>query len=244
MKKLILKSVAHGSSRLTVALVTVTAAAALCHATTARADEVPANTFRAGVYQIFYHVKADNLQGPFVPPGVNVDLKNTQTAYFAYIRRLNSYLDLEVAFGIPPKTKTVGKGPAALGSVPYNGQIIATSKWLAPSVLLDYKFLSESAPLRPYVGVGVNYTTFYDREVTGAGQAATGGPTKLSLSSSVGPVATVGLKYQASTRWSVIASYSISRVDSDLKTDTAGEIRTTHVKFGPQAFVVAAGYSF
>lgn len=237
MKKLTLKSVP-------VAFVTLTAAAALGHSTAARADDVPSNTLRVGLYEIFYHVSADNLQGPFVPPGVNLDVKNTQTAYFAYVRRLNSYLDLEVAFGIPPKTKTEGKGPATLGSVPYNGQTIATSKWLSPSILLEYKFLSESSLLRPYVGVGVNYTNFYDRQVTAAGQAATGGPTRLSLTSSVGPLGTVGLKYQASSHWQVIASYSIGRVNSDLKIETAGEIRTTRIKFGPQAFVIAAGYSF
>ena len=228
---------------LPVVLTTLTAAS-ICHTTAARADDVPANTLRAGLYQIFYHVKADDLSGAFVPPGVNLDLKDTRTAYFAYIRRLTPYLDLELAFGVPPETKTVGKGPATLGSVPYAGATIATSKWLAPSALLEYKFLSESAPLRPYVGVGVNYTSFYERDVTAAGQAATGGPTRLSLSSSVGPIGTIGLKYQPGTRWSVMASYSISRVDSNLTTDTAGEIRRTHVSFGPQALVVAAGYSF
>jgi len=77
-----------------------------------------------------------------------------------------------------------------------------------------------------------------------AGEAATGGPTRLSLTSSVGPVGTVGLKYRPGTRWTVFASYSISRVDTNLKTDTAGEIRTTHVAFRPQALVVGAGYSF
>ena len=41
--------------------------------------------------------------------------------------------DLELAFGVPPETKTVGKGPATLGSVPYAGATIATSKWAAPS---------------------------------------------------------------------------------------------------------------
>jgi outer membrane protein len=228
---------------LPVVLTTLTAAS-ICHTTAARADDVPDNTFRAGLYQIFYHVKADDLSGPFVPPGVNVDVKDTRTAYFAYIRRLDSHLDLELAFGVPPETKTVGKGPATLGSVPYAGATIATSKWLAPSALLEYRFLSESAALQPYVGVGVNYTSFYDRDVTAAGQAATGGPTRLSLSSSVGPVGTIGLKYQPGTRWSVFASYSISRVDSNLKTDTAGAIRTTHVDFNPQALVVGAGYSF
>jgi outer membrane protein len=196
------------------------------------------------MYAIFYHVTANDIQGPFTPPGVNVDLKNTQTAYFAYVRRLNSFLDLELAFGVPPKTTTVGKGPATVGSVPYNGQEIATSKWLAPSALLEYKFLNEDSAFRPYIGVGINYTQFYDRQVTVAGQRAIGGPTRLSLSASVGPVGTVGIKYQPRTHWQVILSYNISSVDSNLKTDTAGEIHTTRVHFGPQALVFAAGYSF
>jgi outer membrane protein W len=90
----------------------------------------------------------------------------------------------------------------------------------------------------------VNYTTFYDRQVTPAGQQAIGGPTRLSLTASVGPVATVGLKYQWHNHWQAIVSYSISSVNSNLKTETAGEIHTTQVHFGPQALVVAAGYSF
>jgi len=208
------------------------------------ADDVPSNTFRIGMYAIFYHVTASDIQGPFTPPGVNIDLKNTQTVYFAYVRRLNSFLDFELALGVPPKTSTIGRGPATVGSVPFNGVEIATSKWLAPSALIEYKFLSEDSPFRPYIGVGINYTTFYDRKVTPAGQAAIGGPTRLSLTSSVGPVGTIGLKYQSRDRWQVILSYNISQVDSDLKTETAGEIHTTRVHFGPQALVFAAGYSF
>ena len=225
---------------------TVAAAVAMFHTTAARADDPAStpNTFRAGLYEIFYHVQSSDLQGAYTPPGYKLDVKNTQTAYFAYIRRLTSYLDLEIAGGIPPNTKTIGKGPATVGSVPYNGVTIATAKWAAPSVLLDYKFFSESTALRPYIGVGVNYTSFYDRDVTAAGQQTTGGPTRLSLTRSIGPVGSVGLKYQPNTRWSVIASYNISRVDSDIKTDTAGAIRTAHINFRPQALVVAAGYSF
>jgi outer membrane protein len=227
----------------TVALALV--GTSICYTPAAFADDVPSNTVRLGMYAIFYHVKASDIQGPFTPPGVNVDLKDTQTAYFAYIRRLTSYLDLELAFGVPPKTKTIGRGPATVGSVPYNGVEIATSKWLAPSLLIDYKFFSEDAALRPYIGVGVNYTTFYDRKVTYAGQQAIGGPTRLSLTASVGPVGTVGIKYQPHhSPWNVILSYNISQVDSNLKTNTLGEIHTTRVHFGPQALVFAAGYSF
>jgi outer membrane protein len=236
------------SRALPVVLTTLTAASILQAAPARAADDYsPANnpnTLRAGIYFVFYHVKADDLSGPFVPAGVNLDLKNTRTAYLAYLRRLTSHLDLELAFGVPPTTKTVGRGPATLGSVPYNGQTIATSKWLAPSALLDWNFFSEGTALRPYIGVGVNYTSFYDRQVTAAGEAGTGGPTRLSLSSSVGPVGSVGLKYQPSTRWSVNLSYNITRVNTNLKTETAGEIRTTHIAFRPQALVIAAGYSF
>jgi len=216
----------------------------LLHSTSARADDVPSNTVRVGMYAVFYHVSADNLSGPFVPPGVNLDVKNTQTAYFAYLRRLSACWDVELALGVPPKTKTTGKGPETLGSVPYNGVVISTAKWAAPSVIIDYKFLSEDSILRPYIGAGVNYTSFYDRQVTPAGEAATGGPTRLSLTSSFGPVGTVGLKFQPTKHWQVIASWSITRVDTKLKIDTAGEIRTTNVHFAPQAVVVAAGYSF
>ena len=35
--------------------------------------------------------------------------------------------------------------------------------------------------------MGINYTNFYDRKSTAHGNAASGGPTKLSLTSSVGP---------------------------------------------------------
>src|SRR3984885_4243454 len=164
-------------------VLTTLAAASTLHSTAARADDVPSNTVAAGLYQIFYHVKADDLSGPFVPPGVNIDLKDTRTAYFGYFRRLTSYLDLELAFGVPPETKTVGEGPAPHGTVPYAGATIATSKWAAPSALLEYKFLPESAALRPYIGVGVNYTSFYDRDVTPAGAAGTGGPPRLLPSS-------------------------------------------------------------
>jgi outer membrane protein len=84
----------------------------------------------------------------------------------------------------------------------------------------------------------------YDRNSTAQGNAASGGPTKLSLTSSVGPVGTVGLAYHIVNHWNMYASYSISQVKTKLNADTAGVIRTTHISFGPQALVVSVGYSF
>ena len=210
----------------------------------AMADAAPDNSVRLGLYAVFYHASADDLSGPYVPPGVNLNVRDVQTLYAAYVRRLSTHFDVELAFGVPPKTETVGKGPATLGSVPYNGVMISTARWFAPTLLLEYKFLSDQSPVRPYIGLGVNYTTFYDRQSSAAGNAASGGPTRLSLTPSVGPAATVGLAYHAGGHWNTYISYSISRVNSDLTADTAGVIRRTRIKFGPQALVLSVGYSF
>jgi len=220
------------------------AAMSLYRATPALADEVPGNSARIGLYSVFFHVKADDLSGPYVPPGANIDAKNLTTLYLGYVRRLSSHFDVELAIGYPPLQKTVGKGPATLGSVPYDGQVIATARWLAPTLLVEYKFFDENSKLRPYIGAGVNYAAFYDRDVTAQGNAASGGPTKLSLTSSVGPAGTAGLAYHIGGNWNLYASYSISPVKTKLKADTAGVIRTSHLSFGPQVFIASVGYSF
>src|SRR5260370_32134553 len=196
------------------------AAMSLCRATPAVADEVPSNSARIGLYSVFFHVKADDLSGPYVPPGANIDAKNLTTLYLGYVRRLSSHFDVELAIGYPPLQKTVGKGPATLGSVPYNGQVIATARWLAPTLLVEYMFFDENSKLRPYIGAGINYTAFYDRNSTAQGNAASGGPTKLSLTSSVGPAGTAGLPYNICGHYTAYPFYFLSPFDTQSRTPT------------------------
>jgi outer membrane protein len=212
--------------------------------TTAQADDVPANSVRAGLEAVFYHTNADDLSGPYVPPGVNLEAENLQTLYLAYVRRLSPHFAVELAMGYPPLAKIKGSGPAMLGSVPYNGQEISSARWIAPTAFLEYNFLSESSRWRPFIGVGVNYTTFYDRDSTAAGNAASGGPTRISLTSSVGAAGTAGIDYRFDGHWHMYGSYSISQVKTDLTANTAGIVRTSTINFAPQVLVVSVGYSF
>jgi outer membrane protein len=227
------------------ALISAAAIAASFGSVHARAaDEVYDNSFRLGSYTVFYHTQSDGITGPFVPGGVSLKSQDLETLYVGYVRRLSSAFAVELALGYPPLNKVEGKGPATVGSVPFNGQVGATARWLSPTVLLEYNFLSEDSKFRPYIGVGVNYTNFYDRKTTAQGNAFLGGPTKLSLTTSVGPAATVGLAYAITPRWHVYGSYSISRVNSHITADTEGVLRTSNIKFGPQALVISGGYSF
>jgi outer membrane protein len=220
----------------------VVASAALACSAPATAQD---NTIRAGLYIVKYRVSADDLSGPFTPSGLNLDLKDVNTAYFSYVRRLSPHFDFELAAGYPPKTETVAKGPATVGSVPYDGEVIATAKWFSPTFLLIYRLSAEAEEtLQPYVGAGVNYTHFYDRKSTDEGNAVGGGPTSISLSDSFGPAVTVGAFYRFDRTWSLNVSFSIAKVRSDLEANTSGAVRKTTVDFNPRTAVIAAGYSF
>ena len=228
----------------------------LMYCSAAWSDEPSDDSFRFGFYDIFYHATATDITGPYVPKYVNLKAKNVKTLYFAYVRRLTPDWDMELAAGLPPKTETEGKimcpsgatdpqcTTGKLGSAPYDGVVISSAKWFAPTLLFNYNLLSEGHKFRPYIGAGINYTTFYERRSTPAGDAASGGPTKISLSKSIGPAATAGVSYKPNANWGVFASYSITRVNTHLTTNTAGVIRTSNIKFGPQALVVSVGYSF
>jgi outer membrane protein len=205
---------------------------------------VLSNEIRVGMYFVQYDVKADDLTGPYVPPGVKVDVNSISTPYFAYIRRLTPHWIAQLAAGIPPKTETLGKGPTTLGSVPFDGQVVSTAKWFSPSLVVSYVFRDESETWRPYLGAGINYTKFYDLQSTAAGNAANGGPTAISLTSSVGPVVSAGVRWHIKDHWSAYASYDYAVVDTDYTGNTAGVIRRTTIRFNPSTLVVSVGYAF
>lgn len=226
-------------------IISLAAGAALALAASgAFADDGGANTVRLGMYFVHFESNAGDITGPYVPSGLNVHLDNVETLYAAYVRTLSTHFNVEFAFGYPPLTKTEGRGPVTLGSVPYNGQVISTARWFSPSMLVNYVFGDANSRLRPYVGIGVNYTKFLARQSTAAGNAVAGGPTSISLPVSVGPTATAGLSYELAERWHVFASYSVARVDTKLTADTAGVLRTSNINFWPNTLVISAGYSF
>ena len=227
-----------------IATLALGTALALAAATGAHADNAHPNDIRIGGYFVQFDSSASDITGPYTVPGLKTSVNNTATLDLGYVRTLSSHFAVEFAFGWPPLTHAVAKGPAAVGSVPYNGQTIADIRWLSPTALLEYNFFAPDSRWRPFVGVGVNYTYFYDRQVTAAGAAVSGGPTSISLPSSVGPAVTAGFKYRLNTRWHIVASYSVAQVNSQLTTDTAGVLRSSKVHFWPNAVVVSVGYSF
>jgi outer membrane protein len=207
-----------------------------------QAQTVAENTIRVGVAHLGIHSKSDDFStnGPAFltpqPAGITVD--DATTLMIAFTRRLNANLDLDVVLGIPPKHDVQGRGTLA----PFG--VVSKVKQASPTVFINYNFGDEQNRLRPFVGLGVNYTRFFDAESTSSGNLASGGPTKIELSDSWGLAVQAGLNYKLADRWSVFGSVATADVKSDLKATTGSIERRTKIEFRPVAVSVGVGYSF
>ncbi len=118
---------------------------------------------------------------------------------------------------------------------------IAETKHLPPTLVAQYYFGDAQSTLRPYIGVGVNYTNFFDNEFT---NDLGGALTDLSMSTSWGLAAQVGLDYQVNKNWLVNASVWYAQIDSDVKFKFQGAPVTISTDINPWVYMVSVGYTF
>ncbi|MGF1738380.1 outer membrane protein OmpW [Photobacterium satsumensis] len=119
---------------------------------------------------------------------------------------------------------------------------IAEVEHLPPTLMLQYYFMDSSSKFRPYVGAGVNYTTFFNEDFNGAGEGA--GLSDLKLEDSWGLAANVGIDYQVKDNWFFGASVWYADISTDVKFNAGGEAQKISTDIDPWVFMVTAGYSF
>lgn len=218
------------------------AVAGLLSASTAMAEDDYKNTFRLGVINLGIHAESPNLSsnGPafLTPQPAGVTIGNATTLLFGYTRKLNDHFDLDLVAGLPPKHNVYGRDMLA----PYG--VTATVKQRAPTVFVNYNFFEPTAKFRPFVGLGLNYTNFFDATSTATGNIATGGPTKIELSESFGVAAQIGASYKFADRWSICGSVATADVKSNMTATTGSIARTTRINFRPTVFSVGVAYHF
>ena len=118
---------------------------------------------------------------------------------------------------------------------------IAETKHLPPTLVAQYYFGDAQSKLRPYVGVGVNYTNFFDNEFT---NDLGGALTDLSMSTSWGLAAQAGVDYQVNKNWLVNASVWYAQISSDVKFKLAGDTVVIDTDINPWVYMVSVGYTF
>ena len=128
----------------------------------------------------------------------------------------------------------------ARGVISGLGDII-DAKALPPTVTLQYHFLPD-AKFRPYVGLGVNYTYFFDEKVTG-GLDAPGA--KVEMGSSWGMAAQVGADFSIGKDWFLNADLKYIDMESraHFKNTTVGAAQVD-VDIDPWVFGIGIGRRF
>lgn len=162
---------------------------------------------------------------------------------------LNGAVDLDIDNSVRPSLTltymaTRNVGIELLGAWPFKhnvnasgavgGQII-TSKQLPPTLSLQWHFLPDST-VQPYVGVGLNYTHFFDTKATGALEGA-----KVKLKDSWGIAGQVGMDVKLNDRWFVNADLRYIDISSKVKLN--GESIGT-AQIDPWVATLAVGYRF
>ncbi len=113
------------------------------------------------------------------------------------------------------------------GSLAALGKILDT-RTLPPALLLQYHFAPDGK-VRPYVGLGVNFTLFFSEAATSSFEAAAGGSSDVSLGSSFGLAAQLGLDIGLAGDW--FLNFDVKYVDmsTDATITTPGALGTLRV---------------
>ncbi|QLK60940.1 outer membrane protein OmpW [Enterobacteriaceae bacterium Kacie_13] len=119
---------------------------------------------------------------------------------------------------------------------------IAEVKQLPPSLMAQYYFGDKQDKLRPYLGVGINYTTFYDTNFNQTGRDA--GLSDLSVKDSWGVATQAGLDYNLDDNWLINMSVWWIDIDTEVKFKAGGEQQNINTRIDPWVFMFGAGYRF
>jgi outer membrane protein len=142
---------------------------------------------------------------------------------------------------------TLNDPTAALGGalgVPagLDGAKLAEVTHLPPTLSALYYFDTGSA-FKPYVGVGLNYTIFFDESFESAPKSL--GLSNLELDGSFGYSVQVGADYDLGDNWSVNVSARYIDISTDATFDVAGDsIGEAKVDVDPMVYSLMLGYKF
>ncbi|OZI40360.1 hypothetical protein CEG14_00905 [Bordetella genomosp. 1] len=134
-------------------------------------------------------------------------------------------------------------GIELLGAWPFEHEVrgnnglgkIASAKQLPPTLSLQYHFLPDST-VQPYVGIGLNYTHFFDTKTHGALSGS-----DIKMSDSWGLAGQLGVDVKLSERWFMNADLRYIDISSKVKLD--GQ-RIGTARIDPWVATVAVGYRF
>ena len=158
----------------------------------------------------------------------------------------NTQLGLNFAYMLTDKV-----GVELLAATPFSHDVgvqgpvnlkLGSIKHLPPTVSLVYYPLNNASAFKPYVGAGVNFTWFFDEDLSSAAKGA--GFDGFSLENSWGLAAQIGADYMINDNWMVNAQVRYIDIETTGKTSLGGAPVKVDVDVDPWVYMVGLGYKF
>ncbi len=201
--------------------------------------------FRAGVTTVDPNESSDQTRAAGAPfagvdlgeVGVDSDTQLGITVEYM----LSNNLGIELLAATPFQHTVSAKQPLK-GVLGGSGEI-GDVKHLPPTLSLNYHFNSGSN-FQPYIGLGINYTIFFDEDESSELEGI--GGDGFELEDSWGLAAQVGFDYHLSEKWLVNGSvrYIDIETDAEVKNSVTGKVTVDNVEIDPYVYTLSVGYKF
>jgi outer membrane protein len=194
------------------------------------AQATPVWSVKAGFTQYSPHSQSNGITGIGVPPGADAKVNDASTLIVAVGRALGPHLEVELVVGIPPRVSA-----RATGSIAFLGDDVFSAKNFAPTLLFNYHFGQPGDRWRPFLGAGVNYTSFQSARSKLAPD--------VRLSDSLGLAVQGGITYRVNREVGLFASVARLDVRSDV-VGVGSSVLQTSIDFRPRTYTLGVTYGF
>jgi len=157
-------------------------------------------------------------------PIVDVASASSLTLNFAYMLTDRWSVELLAAYPFEHDIELKGVGTQ-----------VGKTKHLPPTVSLQYH-LNPTGAFQPYVGLGMNYTNFFDEKASGPLAGA-----DLSIKDSWGPAAEIGIDWRLTDQWLLNLDVRYIRIETGAFVNGVG---IGDVNINPMVYGVHLGYKF
>lgn len=152
-------------------------------------------------------------------------------------------------------------GIELLAATPFNHDVtlkgtgikVGETDHLPPTLTVHYYFMPSDSKFQPYVGAGINYTTFFSEDIDDELNAGVDGlaglpegtaDADLEVDDSLGLALHAGMDYELSENWVVNASIWHIDIDTEVTIKTALGNVSFDVEIDPMVYMIGAGYRF
>ncbi len=171
--------------------------------------------------------------------GSEADVDDGSALGITFVYMMTDKIGLEVLAATPfSHDISADTGALGLGTVD-----AGETKHLPPTVSVQYFPAANDSAFQPYVGAGVNYTVFFDEDVSGTLEGVLGSG-DLDLDASFGLAVQAGFDYALDDNWVVNVGVWWIDIDTDATFTFGSDQLTTDVEIDPWVYSLSIGYRF